>query len=311
MSNFAIRRSGHSLLGVNRFSPNNSWFVNYSIEQITFISVPRPTVDRMAYLYSKLAIGSWLSVSPCSNVLLFINRSGFGPLADEIDDLYGPGRVIYRGSIKHDFADIPYIDEWFQKGIQYSPTNFVCFINSDILVSGNWLTRAKQVFRIMAHRPILVIDQRMDFTLNLTHFDNLKFGGNSLLQQIDVMVKNSPHSIYQPTGIDMYLFRIDCLRLEPKRIPPFMMGRPLWDNWLVGYATTIGDTITFALNPPVYHIRHQSQWAGWKCERVSLNYHTWKANNEYMGSNVDAKWRVSGNALVRQGKSIQIPLNFH
>jgi hypothetical protein len=180
-------------------------------------------------------------------------------LAGEIDGLYGSGRVIYGGAIKHDFASVPFIDEWFRKGIQLSRSTFVCFINSDIILSANWLIRAKQVFRLMADRPILVIDQRINFHLNQHLFQNLTFD-ESLLQQIDVMVKKSPHFAYQATGMDMFLFRIDRLQINPERIPPFIMGKPYWDNWLVGYFNDVSETITFSLNPPIYHITHRSQW---------------------------------------------------
>jgi hypothetical protein len=121
----------------------NGSFLYSSIERLTFVSVPRPNLTREGHFRYKLAFCSWLSVSPHSYVLLFVHRSGVRILADELDQLYGPGRVIYAGPIKHTFGDVPYVDEWFRHGIRRSPSDSVCFINSDILLSGDWFKRAE------------------------------------------------------------------------------------------------------------------------------------------------------------------------
>jgi hypothetical protein len=131
-----------------------------------------------------------------------VNRSSFGAVADDIDNLFRPNGVIYAGPIRHDFGDVPYIDEWFRAGIGRSPSNFVCFINSHILLSTNWLIRAKQVFHLMTDRPIFVIGQRIDFDLDPVLFHNLAFE-ESLLQQIDTMVEKSHHSIHRPSVWDI------------------------------------------------------------------------------------------------------------
>jgi hypothetical protein len=111
----------------------------------------------------------------------------------------------------------------------------------------------------MGDRPILVIGQRIDFDPHYDDFRTLLLGA-SFLPRVDAMVQNSPHSMHRPTGVDMFLFRISHFPFEPERIPPFLMGRPWWDSWLVGYLNHLCDTITFSLNPPIYHIDHKSQW---------------------------------------------------
>jgi hypothetical protein len=117
-----------------------------SIDELTFISAPRPNLRLEAYNRTKLAISSWLSASPYSNVLLFVNRTSYKTLIDELEILYEPGRVICGRPIKTDLAGTPYIDDWFQEGIRLSPSTYVCFINADILISRNWLIRAKEIF---------------------------------------------------------------------------------------------------------------------------------------------------------------------
>jgi hypothetical protein len=278
------------------------------LEELTFISVPRANVNREIYNRNKLAISSWLSVSLCSHVLLFINRSEFGALADDLDNVYGLGRIIYAGHIRTNFAHVPYIDEWFRQGIQHSPSNFVCFINSDILLSGNWFTKAKEIFHLMADHPTMIIGQRINFNLLSVDFQNLSFG-TGLLQHIDDMVRKSQHSKESPDGIDTFLFRIDRLSWELKWVPPFIMGRYYWDNWLVGYLNHFCDVITFSLNPPIYHINHTPNKKNPNDDQFAINKYLWEANKRYFGSNRDVTWRLSGDVLIRRRSSIQIRLD--
>jgi hypothetical protein len=198
----------------------------------------------------KLAISSWLATSPGSHVLLFVNRTAFDPsgrLPDELDRLFGPGRVVYGGPIKHDMSDVPYIDDWFRQGIRHSNSTYVCFINLDIILSGRWLGRAREVYRAAGDRPIVVIGQRIDFDLNLDLYGKLSFEQHSLLRKIDEMVDKSAHSDHSPYGVDTFLFRTDRMPFE--KIPPFIMGRYNWDNWIIGYLNCIYQTVTFNLSP--------------------------------------------------------------
>jgi hypothetical protein len=241
---------------------------------------------------------------------LFINRSEFGALADELDDCYGPGRVIYSGHIKTSFAGVPYIDAWFRQGIQLSPSTHVCFLNADILLSANWFTQAIQMLHVMANHPIILIGQRINVDLN--SIDDYNFSiGTKLLHEIDDVVKKSRHFPESPDGIDIFLFQIDRVPLEPERIPPFIMGRYYWDNWLVGYLNHFCDVITFSLNPPIYHINHKPNTKNSNDDQFAINQHLWKANKQYYGSNRDVTWKLSGNLLIRRRSSIQIRLDLH
>jgi hypothetical protein len=160
----------------------------------------------------------------------------------------------------------------------------------------------------MADRPILVVGRRINFDLDDALFRNLSFG-RSLLQEIDVMVENSRHVEHYPTGMDSFLFRIGRLPFAPERIPPFIMGRYWWDNWIVGYANSLCDTITCSLNPPIYHVNHRPHKCDIKVDRVAANHYTRVANKNFYGSNLDTKWEILGTTLARRGNSIQIALD--
>ena len=120
----------------------------FSIDEITFISCPRPLTPER-YNSMKITYSSWLSSSPKSSIILFVNKSEFDPTGkfpEELDNLFGKGRITYAGHVRHDLNGIPYIDDWFRQGIKKSKSKYVSFINSDIPISKNWLHRVKQVY---------------------------------------------------------------------------------------------------------------------------------------------------------------------
>jgi hypothetical protein len=86
------------------------------------------------------------------------------------------------------------------------------------------------------------------------------------------------------------------------------MGRGNWDNWIIGYLNRICDTVTFTLNPPIYHINHKRHNFDTEDDRVAVSHHTRKANNDYFGSNSDTVWEVVGDALVHRQKHTRIEL---
>jgi hypothetical protein len=288
---------------------SNASIARLAVDDITFISVPRPLEKESQYRRMKLAISSWLAASASATVLLFINRTEFDPsgrFPTEIDRQFGAGRVNYAGGIRTDHSGVPYIHEWFIQGIRQSPSRYVCFINSDILLSEKWLSRVKQIFKAMENdRRLLLIGQRIDFDLESSEYNKLRFTQNNLLNDIDEMVQRSRHSDHSPYGIDSFTFRVDPPPFDVDMIPPYIMGRYNWDNWLVGWWNRICDTVTFNLDPPIYHMNHVRHSFDVNDSKVAINHHLKKANKDYFGSNYDTKWQViEGNVVAkRHGKN--------
>jgi hypothetical protein len=108
----------------------------------------------------KLSISSWLSCSPTSSVLRFVNQTDFvpsGKFPAEITDQFGRG-------IRADHSGVPDIHTGSEK----------------------WLSRVKQ---IGAERRLILTGQRIDFD-----FDRKESG------RLDAMVKRSGHSEHSPYG---------------------------------------------------------------------------------------------------------------
>lgn len=286
----------------------------FSIDEMTFISCPRPlTKDR--YNSTKLSLSSWLAASPKTSILLFVNKTEFDPdgsLSNELSRLFGANRVRYAESTRHDLKGVPYIDDWFREGIKQSESKYVSFINTDIPLSKDWLKRVKQVYSVMGdEKPIVMIGQRIDFDLDKNKFHQLRFDQEHLLSDIDEMVLQSKHSPHSPYGVDSFTFQIENLPFDSDKILPFIMGRYNWDNWIVGWLNTFADTVTFNLDPPIYHINHKRHNFNPEDSKVAVNHHFKKANKDYFGSNYDTKWEIVDQTLVKRStkESFVLPNN--
>lgn len=283
----------------------------FSIDEITFISCPRPLTPER-YNSMKITYSSWLSSSPKSSIILFVNKSEFDPTGkfpEELDNLFGKGRITYAGPVRHDLNGIPYIDDWFRQGIKKSKSKYVSFINSDIPISKNWLHRVKQVYAAFDdNNPVVMIGQRIDFDLDQSKIDNLRFDQKHFLDDLDKMVEESKHSPHSPFGVDSFTFQIDNVPFDYEKILPFIMGRYNWDNWIIGWLNTFIDTVTFNLNPPIYHINHNRHNFDPNDSKVAVNHHFKNANKNYFGSNYDTKWEIIGNSLIKRSTNISIEL---
>ena len=271
-----------------------------SIEEITFISSPKP-VSSYNYNIMKLSLSSWLSVSPDSRIILFCHPLEFDPsgkLVEELETLFGKARIKYEKPVRHDMDGIPYVDDWFRQGIKKSESKHVCFINNDIVLSSGWLQRTKQAFETFGNQSAVLIGQRIDFDFDNEQFKNLKFDPNTLLGDIDKMVMMLNHSEHSPLDVDTFTFKIDPLPFDYELIPPFIMGIYTWDKWIVGWLNKITNTLTFHLDPPIYHVGQKTLTYDSDDDKVATNNHLKKANNNYFGSNSDTVWEIIDGNIV-------------
>lgn len=280
-------------------------------DEMTFISVPRPFMNGDIFERNKLAIHSWLSASNRTRVILFVNKTEFDPtfkFQNELDRLYGKDRVEYAGYIRSDHNKIPYIDDWFRKGIIFTQSKYVCFINGDIVLSSKWMRRVKQVLTVMKEKPAVLIGQRIDFELDKSMLKHLTYGSKDFLKEIDELVDSSDHQDHSPYGVDTFTFDAENVPFDVDLIPSFYMGRYNWDNWFVGWLNKICETVTFNLDPPIYHVNHQRHNFDIKDDKVAVNHHLKLANKNYFGSNYDTKWEIVNGMLKRRKGNTKITL---
>jgi hypothetical protein len=204
-------------------------------------------------------VSSWLATHPSSRVILFVNRSAFCPdydLPNVLDRNFGFGRVSYAGPIESD-AGIPRIDSWFSMAMNLSVTRFVSLINADIVLSSLWHTSIHGLlYRLPSSFRPIVLSTRYNVKVSESSFGKLRFTQDELFDDLDNLMAALDVRPYGPQGIDIFTFYRDNPPFKPSGIPRFLMGRYIWDYWIVAWFGSFCNTIFTEFNPPAFHLQH-------------------------------------------------------
>jgi len=115
----------------------------------------------------------------------------------------------------------PLINHMFEQCQKLGSCEIMCYINSDIILMSDFLEYVKKIlelldkFVIVGQRWDLSVDKQIDFSVDWE---------KDIKKSLDA--KGVLHS---KTGIDFFVFR----RGTVSNIPPFAIGRPAWDQWLL------------------------------------------------------------------------------
>lgn len=273
---------------------------NSTFDDVVFITSPYPRFDEKEVRRLKLAYGSWLSSSSRTKIIILVDKDMFDPndiLTNYLEDIYGKGRIIYSTSKVGTFNKVPYIRDWFKKGVNMSFGRVVCFINSDIVLSSVWMNKIDRVFRTMKDDPLVITSQRIDFNLDKNMFSRLDFRSPNFLISVDDMVQDSFPEVHSSHGMDLFVFRSDRLPFNPDNIPPFLVGRYAWDNWLLGYLHKRCSVVSFGVDTPVYHINHRRHYRNSSDSMILLNDLLKSIAGKYYSTNDQTKYYLKDNYI--------------
>ena len=164
-------------------------------------------------LIQRNALNNW-SHAPGVTAILLGNDAGVAEAAEEFGFDHIP-------DISLSEYGTPLLDDIFNKAQIYAKTLLVCYINGDILLPFDFAAVAKAVADQLPR--FLMVGSRWDVTVT----EPLDFSqGFSVLEEIR-QARGLPHP---PFGSDYFLFPKGMIDY----MPPFRIGRPGWDNWLMG-----------------------------------------------------------------------------
>lgn len=184
---------------------------------ITIFTTPKPFNDpqgRRERVFRN-TVGSWQALRPKPEVIIF---DGEQVIVEELGAKWimaTPGNK--RG--------LPYIDAMFALAQAMAINDILMFANDDMVFLSD-LTRA--VYCAAAKfRSFLLVGQRWDVDVPY----QIDFSSRDWEYKLksDVAQYGRLHSVQ---GKDFFTFRRP-LGLD---IPPFLIGRPQWDNWMISYA---------------------------------------------------------------------------
>jgi hypothetical protein len=174
---------------------------------ITIFSIPKPFVGHTGIIQEN-ALRSWRAISD-KEIILFGNEEGTEEAAEEFG-------CLHVKDISLSEYGTPYLDEVFKRARELSNGKYLCYVNSDIILYDEIWEAVKAV----PFKEFLMTGQRWDITITTATFPNHAGILNYIMNH---------HTLQNFPGMDYFIFPKDMAI----PMPPFIVGRRGWDNWLV------------------------------------------------------------------------------
>lgn len=176
---------------------------------ITFFSVPKPFVGHIGVI-QRNALRSWKQAVPGCEIILFGDEEGIGEAAADI----GAAHV---SLIRKNEYGTPYLDGIFRQANDMAKYDILCFSNCDMIYTEALLRTVREVGR----HKFLMVGRRFDVALE-DEFAPERF--TEVLTDIRARAHRSA-----AWAVDYFIFPKGVFR----DIPPFLIGRAGWDNWML------------------------------------------------------------------------------
>jgi hypothetical protein len=204
---------------------------------LTIFSIPKPFRGHIEVI-QRNAIQSWARLGHGCEVLLFGDEDGTGRVAEEYGATWVP-------DVRRNRYGTPLLDAVFAHSGAVARNGLLCYVNADIILLGDFLRAVRQVRQ---HR-FLMVGQRWDLDLRVPYDFGRPGWEGELRQQVAAR-----GALHPPSGSDYFVFRKGDRLGE---LPPFAVGRPGWDNWLIYRARTLNAAVIDATRvTTVIHQNH-------------------------------------------------------
>ena len=180
---------------------------------LTLFTIPKTFPGHIGII-QRNAIKSWTLLRPHCEIILLGDDEGTADVAREF-------AVRHIAKIARNEFGTPLINDAFRMAEKLSNHDFCCFINSDIILMNDFMEAAQRLTRWKEY--FLMVGRPWNFRVN----ELLDFGpawGSQLRMQV-----STRGELRSVAAIDYFLFR----RGIWGDIPPFAIGRPGYDNWLI------------------------------------------------------------------------------
>jgi hypothetical protein len=180
---------------------------------ITFFSSAKPFRGQTA-IQQRNAIGSWLRLMPDIEVMLFGRDEGVAEICAEFGLTHVP-------DVECSEFGTPLLSHMYRHVQTAGRHPIACYINADIILLEDF---AGGLARVAAARSSFVMTGRRT---NLDFDEPLDFDGDWRSVVRDAVTRRGVPGA--AIALDYFVFR----RGSIPTMPPFAIGRPAWDNWLL------------------------------------------------------------------------------
>jgi len=184
---------------------------------LTIFSTPKPFRGHIEVIQTN-AIKNWLQLRPQCEVILFGSDEGTAEVAARLDTRHVP-------EVDRNEYGTPLVSSMFKLAQEMASHQVMCYVNADIILMSDFLPAIRQI----KQWPFLLIGQRWDIDCE----ELIDFSNPSWEAQLRAHLAKRG-KLHAPTGLDYFVFPRGLYR----DTPPFAVGRPGWDNWMVYRART-------------------------------------------------------------------------
>ncbi len=203
---------------------------------LTIFATPKAFRGHVAVI-QRNAIRSWTLLRPACEIILMGNDEGTAEIAAEFGLRYVP-------DVARNTFGTPLVSDLFKQAQQLSVSNLFCYVNSDIILMSDFMQAIQRVvdqksrFLLVGHRWNLDVKEILEFKPDWE-------------EKLRSQVKKFA-TLAGASAIDFFVFPRGLLG----EIPPFAIGRPLWDNWMLYRARALSVPLIDAT--PVVMAVHQN-----------------------------------------------------
>jgi hypothetical protein len=182
---------------------------------VTFFTTAKPFQGNSGII-QRNALKSWTLLHPDAEVILFGEDEGAAEAARTLGIRHEP-------HVERNEYGTKRLDYMFAKTQAIARHDLLCYINCDIILMQDFCRALERVKE--AHEKFLMVGRRWDMEMN----EPYAFERNDWQTRLrnDVLQKGRQRT---PDWIDYFAFPGGVYGAD---LPPFVIGRVFWDNWLV------------------------------------------------------------------------------
>lgn len=217
---------------------------------LTLFTCPKPFHGHIGVI-QRNAIRSWTLLRG-TEIILFGEDEGTAEAALE----FGTRHV---RQVERNEYGTPLLHDIFRQAQSLASHELLCYVNGDIILMDDFVRAIELVNSI--RRRFLMVGQRWDVDVD----QDLSFTAG-WQDRLQARVKTEG-KLHDKAGIDYFAFRSNLYQ----DVPPFAIGRTVWDNWLISRAivlraavvdATEAITVVHQNHGYVHNILAQGLWKG-------------------------------------------------
>jgi hypothetical protein len=239
---------------------------------LTLFTVAKPFRGEFAVI-QKNAVLSWTRLRPKCEILLLGDEDGISELSAEAGVKHVP-------TIQRNEFGTPLVSSIFLEAQRHASFPLLCYVNADIILLSDFLPA---ILRTIEWNPkSLIVGHRWDLNLS----DPLLWETN-WEDHLRARVQ-STGILHHHSGLDYFVFSRDLLG----PLPPFAIGRILWDGWILYRARALGVPVVDATGQ--IEVIHQNH---------SYSHHPQGELGVWQGLEKERNWSLGGG--LRHGYTLR------